>query len=89
MLQIIIEHYKDETVSVQKICEDSTILAVMQDTGTIDLDVCIPFINQQIEVHHNYVDDNEKSYVLTAKLEAIEIDPITQVKCIRYTPIHK
>lgn len=89
MLQIIIEHYKDETVSVQKICEDSTVLAVMQDTGTIDLDVCIPFINQQIEVHHNYVDDNEKSYVLTAKLEAIEIDPITQVKCIRYTPINK
>lgn len=89
MLQITVEHYKDETVSVQKICEDSTVLAVMQDTGTIDLDVCIPFINQQIEVHHNYVDDNEKSYVLTAKLEAIEIDPITQVKCIRYTPIHK
>lgn len=89
MLQITVEHYKDETVSVQKICEDSTILAVMQDTGTIDLDVCIPFINQQIEVHHNYVDDNEKSYVLTAKLEAIEIDPITQVKCIRYTPIRK
>lgn len=89
MLQITVEHYKDETVSVQKICEDSIILAVMQDTGTIDLDVCIPFINQQIEVHHNYVDDNEKSYVLTAKLEAIEIDPITQVKCIRYTPIHK
>ena len=89
MLQITIEHYKDETVSVQKICEDSTVLAVMQDTGTIDLDVCIPFINQQIEVHHNYVDDNEKSYVLTAKLEAIEIDPITQVKCIRYTPINK
>ena len=89
MLQITIEHYKDETVSVQKICEDSTVLAGMQDTGTIDLDVCIPFINQQIEVHHNYVDDNEKSYVLTAKLEAIEIDPITQVKCIRYTPINK
>lgn len=89
MLQITVEHYKDETVSVQKICKDSTVLAVMQDTGTIDLDVCIPFINQQIEVHHNYVDDNEKSYVLTAKLEAIEIDPITQVKCIRYTPIHK
>ena len=89
MLQIIIEHYKDETVSIQKICEDSTVLAVMQDTGTIDLDVCIPFINQQIEVHHNYVDDNEKSYVLTAKLEAIEIDPITQVKCIRYIPINK
>lgn len=89
MLQITVEHYKDETVSVQKICEDSTVLAVMQDTGTIDLDVCIPFINQQIEVHHNYVDDNEKSYVLTAKLEAIEIDLITQVKCIRYTPIHK
>ena len=89
MLQIIIEHYKDETVSIQKTCEDSTVLAVMQDTGTIDLDVCIPFINQQIEVHHNYVDDNEKSYVLTAKLEAIEIDPITQVKCIRYTPINK
>lgn len=89
MLQIIVEHYKDETVSVQKICKDSSVLAVMQDTGTIDLDVCVPFINQQIEVHHNYVNDNAKSYVLTAKLEAVEIDPVTQVKCIKYTPINK
>lgn len=89
MLQIIVEHYKDESVSIQKICKDSNVLAEMQDTGTIDLDVCIPFINQQIEVHHDYVNDNEKSYVLTAKLEAVEIDPVTQVKCIKYIPINK
>ena len=87
MLQIIVEHYKDETVSVQKISDDSDVLSVMQD-GIIDLDVCVPYINKQIKVHHNYIDDEEKSYVLTAKLEAVEIDPITQVKCIKYTPIN-
>lgn len=87
MLQIIVEHYKDETVSVQKISDDSDVLSVMQD-GVIDLDVCVPYINKQIEVHHNYIDSNENNYVLKAKLEAVEIDPMTQVKCIKYTPIN-
>lgn len=88
MLQIIVEHYKDGTVSVQEIRNDSDVLSVMQDNGIIDLDVCIPYINEKIKVHHNYIDDEEKSYILTAKLEAVEIDPITQVKCIKYTPIN-
>lgn len=88
MLQVIVEHYKDETVSVKKICDDSTVLSVMKNTGVIDLDVCVPYINKQIEVHHNYIDSNENNYVLKAKLEAVEIDPMTQVKCIKYTPIN-
>ena len=88
MLQIIVEHYKDGTVSVQEIRNDSDVLSVMQDNGIIDLDVCIPYINEKIKVHHNYINDEEKSYILTAKLEAVEIDPITQVKCIKYTPIN-
>lgn len=88
MLQIEIEHYKDETISIQEIRNDSDVLSVMQDNGIIDLDVCIPYINEKIKVHHNYINDEEKSYILTAKLEAVEIDPITQVKCIKYTPIN-
>lgn len=88
MLQIIVEHYKNGTVSVQEISNDSDVLSVMQDNGIIDLDVCVPYINEKIKVHHNYIDDEEKSYILTAKLEAVEIDPITQVKCIKYTPIN-
>lgn len=88
MLQIEIEHYKDGTISIQEISNDSDVLSVMQDNGIIDLNVCIPYINEKIKVHHNYIDDEEKSYILTAKLEAVEIDPITQVKCIKYTPIN-
>lgn len=88
MLQIEIEHYKDGTISIQEIRNDSDVLSVMQDNGIIDLDVCIPYINEKIKVHHNYINDEEKSYILTAKLEAVEIDPITQVKCIKYTPIN-
>lgn len=86
MLQIIIEHHKDETVSVQKICNDGTILAEMQDNNSIDLDVCTPYIGEEILVHHNHVDDDIKSYTLVAKLESVEIDPVTQVKCIKYSP---
>lgn len=88
MLQIEIEHYKDGTISIQEIRNDSDVLSVMQDNGIIDLDVCISYINEKIKVHHNYINDEEKSYILTAKLEAVEIDPITQVKCIKYTPIN-
>ena len=87
MLQIIIEH-SEGTVCVQKICNDVTTLAEMQD-GKIDLDVCTPYINREIEVHHNFLDHSEDDYVLTAKLEKVEIEPITHVKCIKYSPTSK
>ena len=86
MLQIYIEHYKDETVLIQSIQSDKTILAEFENDN-INLDVCIPFIGQEIKVHHIYVDDCDNSYVLTAKLESVEIDSITNVKCIKYSPI--
>ena len=86
MLQVYIEHFKDETVVVQSIQDDNKILSEFEN-GKIDLDVCIPYTNQRIKVHHNHIDDNKNSYDMTAILEAVEIDPFTMVKCIRYSPI--
>ena len=90
MLQVNIDHYEDGTVSVQSILDtnENHALAIMHE-GVINLDVCIPYINQEISVCHNYVYDTDKSYNLKAKLEAVEIDSITQVKCIKYSPLNK
>lgn len=87
MLQIFIEH-SGETVCVQKICNDITTLAEMQD-GKIDLDVCIPYVDREINVHHTFLDNSENDYVLAAKLEKVEIEPTTNIKCIRYSPTGK
>ena len=87
MLQIFIEH-SEKTVCVQKISNDITTLAEMQD-GKIDLDACIPYVNQEINVHHTFLDNSENDYVLVAKLEKVEVEPTTNVKCIKYSPISK
>lgn len=89
MLQVTIEHHKDETVFIQKICEGDNILAEMQSNNVIDLDVCVPYINQEINVQHNYVDDTDMSYALKAKLEAVEMEPTVHAKCIRYSVLEK
>lgn len=86
MLQITIEHYKDEASGIQKICTDTELLAQMQDNNTIDLDVCIPYINQDIVVYHIYIDDSRKNFITNAVLKAVEIDPDTNTKCIRFAP---
>ena len=86
MLQIYIEHYKNETVSIESISNDDTVLADFEN-GKIDLDVCIPYINQRIKVHHRYSDNPKENYTLTAILEAVEIEPVTQVKCIKFSVI--
>lgn len=86
MLQIYIEHFKNETIVIQSIQDDDTILSEYGD-NEINLDVCIPYIGKEIKVHHQYVEDIKNSYTLTAKLETVEIDPITKVKCIKYIPI--
>lgn len=88
MLQIYIEHFKNETVSINSIYDDDVVLSEINDNET-NLDVCTPFINQEIKVHHSYVEEVENNYTLTAILEAVEVDPITKVKCIKYTPISK
>lgn len=86
MLQITIEHYKDEASGIQKICTGTELLAQMQDNNTIDLDVCIPYINQEIVVYHIYVGEEKKNFMTNAILKAVEIDPVTNTKCIRFAP---
>ena len=88
MLQIYIEHFKNETVVIQSIQDDDKILSEYGD-NEINLNVCIPFINEEIKVHHQYVEDTKSNYTLTAKLLSVEIESLTQCKCIRYLPISK
>lgn len=85
MLCVTIEHYKDETVSIQEISDDSTVLARITENNTIDLDVCVPYINKEIAVQHKYTDNEKMNCTLSAKLEAVEIDQNTQIKCIKYS----
>lgn len=89
MLHVIIEHCKDETVYIQAIRNDGNILAEIKEDNSIDLDVCVPYINQEIAVHHIYTDDSSMDYTLTAKLESVEIEPMTHVKCIKYSVVDK
>ena len=85
MLNVTIEHYKDETISIQKISDDNVVLAKITEDNTINLDVCIPYINKEISIEHTYTNDNTKNCKLSATLEAVETDPLTKVKCIRYS----
>lgn len=87
MLQVFIEHYKNETIAIKKIAVGDILLAELQDNNTIDLDVCVPYINQRIKIHHEHIDSGTESYTITAILEAVEIDPATQFKCIKYSVI--
>lgn len=87
MLQVYIEHQEDQTIAIQEICDDDKILAELEENNSINLDVCIPYVNQRIEVHHDYVNDFSKNCTLNAILESVEIDPVTKVKCIRYSMI--
>jgi len=85
MLQITIEHYKDEASCIQKICTETEMLAQVQD-NVIDLDVCIPYIDEDIVVYHIYSEDAKKNFITNAVLKAVEIDPATKTKCIRFAP---
>lgn len=87
MLQIFIEHYKNETIAIKEIKTGYVPLAELDDNNVIDLDVCIPYINQRIKVHHNHIEDNKESYTSTAILESVETDPATQFKYIKYSVI--
>ena len=87
MLQVYIEHNKNQTIAIQEIMDDDKMLAELEENNSINLDVCIPYINQRIAVHHVYVDDSSKDCTLNAILEAVEIEPTTKAKCIRYSMI--
>lgn len=87
MLQVYIEHHNNQTIAIQEICDGDKILAELEENNSINLDVCIPYINQRIEVHHVYTDDNSKNCTLNAILEAVETEPMTKAKCIRYSMI--
>lgn len=85
MLQVIIEHYKDETVSIKQIYDDNKLLAEMGVDDVINVDVCLPYCGQTINVIHNYVGESQKNYDLNATL--VGVDTFNGLKCIKYVPI--
>lgn len=85
MLQIIIEHYNDETVSIKQIYDEGNLLAEMDArNGTIDVDVCLPYCGQMVQIIHNFVGENKKNYSLEARL--VGVDMFNGIKCIKYVP---
>jgi hypothetical protein len=92
MLQIIIHHEGNNGSEVtiagilNKVSEDNVeILAAFdEEKGNIDVDVCIPYIGQDIEVKHIYPEE-EECYQAIANLEAVDTDK-DGIKYIRFTP---
>lgn len=84
MLQITIEHYSDGTASVQSVKDGKTVLAEMQE-GYINLDVCTPYVERNIEIKHEYPEKISDNYSAKARLEAVEIENSTGLRCIRYS----
>ena len=88
MLQVTIEHYTDGTASVQSVKDGQTILAQMED-GYINLDVCTPYVERNIQIKHEYPENVSNNYSVNAKLETVEIENSTGVKCIKYSVTSK
>ena len=88
MLQVTIEHYTDGTSSVQSIEDGQTVLAQMENEY-INLDVCTPYVGRNIQVNHKYSENVSNNYSVNAKLETVEIDNSTGVKCIKYSVASK
>lgn len=92
MLQIIIHHEGKEGNEVtiasilNKVSEGNVeILAKFdEEKGNIDIDVCIPYIEQDIEVKHIYPEQKD-CYQAIAKLEAVETDK-DGIKYIKFSP---
>lgn len=83
MLQITIVHFEDETAGVETIQDDSSILATYNKVeDKIDLDVCVPFIGQDILIKHIFPKE-EDSYQSIAELQGVDIDE-AQIKFIKF-----
>lgn len=84
MLQVIIEHYKDETVSIKQIYNEDKLLAEMGTDDVINVDVCLPYCGQTIQVIHNFIGESDKNYSLHATLVGVDI--FNGLKYIKYIP---
>lgn len=84
MLHIYVIHSKNNTIYLDKITEDETILAEHNaETNMIDLDVCIPYVGDKIMVHHTFMANHNDDYSVAAKLLGVETDA-NGIKSVRY-----
>ncbi len=85
MLQVNIQHGKDDlSVRIATLYDDDVLLKEFDnETGKIDLEVCKPFINEEIRIHH-FFEEKEKNYTVKGMLEEVTTDPITKLQSIKY-----
>lgn len=84
MLQVNIQHGKDElSVRIATLYNDDVLLKEFDnETGKIDLEVCRPFIGEEIRVHH-FFDNKEKDYTVKGILQEVITDS-SGIKSIKY-----
>lgn len=89
MLQMTILHEKNngEEVTITEINDGEKVLAKFED-GLIDVDVCVPYIGQDILVSHVHENEDD-SYTSIATLESVDIDGNSGVKYVKYSPKSK
>lgn len=85
MLQVNIQHGEDDlSLKIATLYNDDVLLKEFDsETGMIDLEVCRPFIGEEIRVHH-YFNEKEKNYTVKGILQEVATDPSTKIKSIKY-----
>lgn len=84
MLQIVIKHECDNSsVQVVSLYDDDVLLKEADsESGKIDLDVCRPYINEEIRVHHLF-DEKEMNYTVKGLLQEVSTDA-SGIKSIKF-----
>ena len=85
MLQINIQHGEnDSSVRIATLYDGDVLLKKFdENTGMIDLDVCKPFVGEEIRVHHFFI-NKEQNFTVKGLLQEVDIDPSTNLKSIKY-----
>ena len=84
MLQVNIQHGKDDlSLRIATLYDDDVLLKEFDsETGKINLDVCKPFIGEEIRIHH-FFDEKEKNYTVKGILEEVAMDS-SGIQSIKY-----
>ena len=87
MLQVNIQHGKDDlSLNIATLYNDDILLKEFDnETGKINLDVCKPFIGEEIRIHH-FFDEKEKNYTVKGILEEVTKDS-SGIQSIKYQAI--
>lgn len=91
MIHITIIHNQDGTHYIESIYNlkpgstSTTLLAKFDnEAGKINLDVLEPFLGEEANIIHHYLDGNEEDYAVPVLLTEIAVDTTTGLKYMSY-----